>query len=215
MIATLCHVRARFGWLLGLFIAGCGLAACTTTASGAHDPRSSAPSSTVRPATSASATPRPTGPNTTGPGVRPGEKPPVLDAIAKEHSSTGAIEFAVYYIKALDWSLATTDPYLLRRISAPGCTSCTASIENLDKLRAEGGYLQSGRTRMASSRLVSGNGDVKADYIVKFELTQEPVVVVRASATTTEVPKVTTITSYVYVSWVRGRWLIIERKNVR
>jgi hypothetical protein len=152
---------------------------------------------------------------TTGPNVAPGEKPPALAPIAREHSSVSAIEFAVYYIKALDWSQATTDPYLLEQISAPGCSSCQASIHSLEKLRSEGGYLRSGRTKLDSSRLVDGKSDVKADYIIKFELTQEPVVVVRPTATTTEVPRSTTITSYVYVSWVHGRWLIIEREGVR
>ncbi len=215
VIATLCHVRVRFGRFLGLFIVGCGLVACTTTASGAHDPRSSAPSSTVRPSTSDTATPTPTGPKTTGAGVRPGERPPVLDAIAKEHNALGAHEFAVYYIRSLDWSTATGDPYLLKPISAPGCTSCDLDIDNLTKLEADGGYLKSGRLKIDSVETLDGVGDVKADFVIKFDLTQEPVVVVRPTATTTQVPKSKEFISYLYVSWLHGRWLVVEREGAR
>ncbi len=215
MIATLCHVRVRFGWLLCLFTVGCGLAACTRTASGAHSPRSSAPSSTVQPSTSATATPSPTGPKTTGAGVRPGENPPVLDAIAKEHSALGAHEFAVYYIRALDWSTATSDPYLLKPISAPACTSCDLDIDNLTKLEADGGYLESGRLRIESAETLDSAGDVKADFVIKFVLTQEPVVMVQPTATTTQVPKSKKFTSYLYVSWRHGGWLVVEREGAR
>ncbi len=215
MIATLCHVRVRFGWLLCLFVVGCGLAACTTTASGTHDSRSSAPSSTAQPATSVAVTPSPTGPKTTGAGVRPGEKPPVLDAIAKEHSAIGAHEFAVYYIRALDWSTATSDSYLLQRISAPSCKSCKISIDSLNNLQTDGAYVASGRYKIDSAETISGTGDVKADYVIKFVLTQEPVTVVHPTATNTVTSKSQTFTAYVYVSWLRGRWQVMEREGVR
>jgi hypothetical protein len=214
VIATLCHVRVRFGWLLAVLIAGCGLVACTTT-SGSHDPTSSAPSSTFQPSTPTTTTPTPTGPKTTGAGVLPGERPPVLDPIAKEHSALGAHEFAVFYIKALDWSKATTDPYLLRQISAPSCAACRTDIDNISKLEADGDYIKSGRLAINSTETVKGNGAVKADYTVKFGLKQEPVVVVNPTATATQVRTETTFVSYVYVSWEQGRWLVIERTGER
>jgi len=169
----------------------------------------------VQPPTSAAATPTPTGPKTTGAGVRPGEKPPVLDPIAKQHSAVGAHEFAVYYIRALDWSTATSDPYLLRPISAPACTSCELDIDNLAKLEADGGYLKSGRLRIESAETLDSAGDVKADFVIKFVLTQEPVVVVQPTATTTQVPKSKKFTSYLYVSWRHGRWQAVEREGAR
>jgi hypothetical protein len=214
VIATLCHVRVRFGWLLSLVVVGCGLAACTTTASGAHDPKSSAPSSTVQPSTSATATPSPTGPKTTGPGVRPGEKPPVLDAIAKEHSSTGALEFAVYYIKALDWSLATTDPYLLKQISAATCKTCEGYVKALSELAAQGGTVQGGRIRFRSSRLFDGAGDVTADYIVEVTYTQAPLTRVFPTASpSNDSTTPTTYHSHVFVSWGGTSWRIVEEES--
>ncbi|MDT4975986.1 MAG: hypothetical protein QOG98_1744, partial [Pseudonocardiales bacterium] len=77
-----------------------------------------------KPSASAAATSPPTtapsivatGPLSTGPGVLPGEKPPVLSDAATQHTSAGALNFASYYFTALDWSTATTDPYLVQEI---------------------------------------------------------------------------------------------------
>jgi len=115
----------------------------------------------------------------------------------------------------LDWSTATTDPYLLQSISAPSCKSCKSSIDVLSRLRAEGGYVQGGRYRIDTVESLSGKGDVKADYVIKFEITQAPVVVVRPTATNTAAAKAQKVVSYVYVSWVADHWLIIEREGVR
>ena len=169
----------------------------------------------MQPSTSATPTPTPTGPKTTGAGVRPGEHPPVLDAIAKQHSAVGAHEFAVYYIRALDWSTATSDPYMLKSISAPGCTSCQLDIDNLTKLEANGGYLKSGRLRIDSAQTLDSAGDIKADFVIKFALTQEPVVVVQPTATTTQVPKSKKFASYLYISWLHGGWQVVEREGAR
>jgi hypothetical protein len=207
VIATLCHVRVRFGWLLRLFIVGCGLAACTTTASGAHDPTSSAPSSTVQPSTSATATPSPTGPKTTGAGVRPGEKPPALGRFERAHTSAGAVAFASFYIKALDWSYATSDPYLLKIVSAPTCVTCKKIIDGLTTLRAEGGHIQGDRLHLKSALLQSFIGKIKADYIVKVVATQEPGAIVRPTATTGR-NQASTVTSYIYLAWL-GSWKVL------
>ena len=168
----------------------------------------------MQPSTSTTVTPTPTGPKTTGAGVRPGEKPPVLDAIAKEHSSTGALEFAVYYIKALDWSLATTDPYLLKQISAPGCKACEGYVNALNELAAQGGTVQGGRIHFRSSRLFGGTGDVTADYIVEVAYTQAPLTRVFPTASPSkDSTKPTTYHSHVFVSWSATGWRIVEEES--
>jgi hypothetical protein len=168
----------------------------------------------VQPSTSATATPSPTGPKTTGAGVRPGEKPPILDAIAKEHSSTGALEFAVYYIKALDWSLATTDPYLLKQISAATCKACEGYVKALSELAAQGGTVQGGRIRFRSSRLFDGAGDVVADYIVEVAYTQAPLTRVFPTASPSKDSiKPTAYRSRIFVSWTGTGWRIAEEES--
>jgi hypothetical protein len=168
----------------------------------------------VQPSTSATVTPTPTGPKTTGAGVRPGERPPVLDAIAKEHSSTGALEFAVYYVKALDWSLATTDPYLLKQVSAASCKTCEGYIEALSELAAQGGMVQGGRIRLRSWRLLDGAGDVTADYIVDVTYTQAPLTRVFPTASPSKDSTApTTYHSHLFVSWTGTSWRMIEEES--
>jgi hypothetical protein len=90
------------------------VAACDGGGSG-HPSRSSGPVPSTGSSTAPSLSPSPsrTGPLTTGPGVQPGEKPPVLDAEAKQHTASGALAFAIYYFRAYDWGIATNDAYLV------------------------------------------------------------------------------------------------------
>src|SRR6476661_7031958 len=104
------------------------------------------------PVSSSTATPAmsPTSPATSGPNVRPGERPPAMPAAARQHTQEGALAFAGYFIRALDWGIATTDPTSLEAMSAPDCKACHSYITELNKLRAEGGSIQGGRITLRS-----------------------------------------------------------------
>ena len=206
----------RRGWLrpaLAVLLAA-GLVACGGgggTSDPSLSPSLTMPPSSATPSPTPSSSPLRTGPLTTGAGVAPDEKPPVMNTLAKEHSRLGAVAFAVYFIKALDWSKATSDPYLLQSISSSACVSCKTDINNLIALRAKRGYLRSGRLKIDSSQILQDHADIRADYTIKFVLTQAPVVVVTPAATTTQIPTAKTFASYVYVSWIGHRWLTVER----
>src|SRR6185436_18107587 len=85
------------------------------------------------PVSSATATPAVS--PTSGPNARPGERPPAMPAAAKQHTQDGALAFAGYFIRALDWSIATTDPKLLIPVSAPACSACVSYVEEIRDLR--------------------------------------------------------------------------------
>jgi Family of unknown function (DUF6318) len=72
----------------------------------------------------------------TGAAVRPGELPPTISSYVDHDNASGALAFAAYFYKALDWSIATTNPNLLRAISAPQCSTCEYYIHGLDALAA-------------------------------------------------------------------------------
>ena len=115
---------------------------------------------------------------------------------------------AVFYERAYDWSLATNDPYLLKAISAPSCERCREVIDGLTKLRAKGGHTWGARGLVDSFQLFFGLGKIKADYIVRVVVTQAAGGSVLPTATTSDVPHAT-ITSYIYESWLGGRWQIV------
>lgn len=188
-----------------LFFAGCG-------SSGDKPSPSPTPTATSNSATpSAAPSPSRTGPLTSGPNVKPGETPPVLDKFAKQHSSAGALAFATYFIKALDWSLATTDPYLLKQISAPSCQACQRYMEQIESNRKTQTSFLGGRITINSVQLDFGSSSVKADYIVKFSLDQRAEVVHRPGLTASTVPASRNLTSYVFVSWIGGDWHVVEQ----
>lgn len=196
------------------FVGILAIPAVLAVACGGHSatPPDPAPTSN-RSSPSATATPTPTrtGPLSTGPGVQPGERPPVLTEDAKQHTPAGALAFANYYFKSLDWSTATTDPYLLKQISSLSCRACTRAINGLDALRAEGGHVRHGRISVVSARLVAGIFKVKSDRVVEVAVNEEPVVLIRPSSPpSTSAPAVTRDVSLVFVSWLSGRWNVLE-----
>jgi hypothetical protein len=201
-------VRIRFAAIvavLAVFGAACG-------GGGGHSAKSSdgAPTSSG-PSVTATGTPSPTGPLTTGPGVLPGEKPPVMSADAKQHTPAGALAFATYFVRALDWSVATNDTYLVQQVAASSCTACERDITAVAKLRKEGAHETSGRTAVISSKLVTGTFNVNSDLVVEIVTRDEPIVIVRPSAApSTAAAANPHDVSLVFVSWSDGRWLVVE-----
>lgn len=155
-------------------------------------------------------TPSRTGPLTTGPGVQPGEKPPVLSAEARKHTPTGALLFAQYYFLAFDWGYATTDPYLVSKISAPGCSACTRYVNALRDLRRRGGYVTRGRVTVRSGRLVIGEFKIDSDFVVRVVVDEQPVVVnMPSSSPSTAAPALKQDPSLVFVSWLQNGWKVV------
>ena len=215
VIASVCRVRRRFNWLLvvSAALAAAGVLAGCTSSGGQHL-HSALPTGTVAPVSaSPSPTPSRTGPLTTGPNVRPGEKPPTLGQTATGRNPSGALSFAVYYYRALDWSLATTDPYLLAQISAASCQTCRSHIEAISHLRSKSGHIQGGRIRVNSASLVDRREQIKSDYVIELKTSQEATVFVNPDGTKTAGPPASTGVSYVLVSWTHGRWTVVEESE--
>jgi hypothetical protein len=188
------------------------VAACDGGGSG-HPSRSSEPVPSTGSSTAPSLSPSPsrTGPLTTGPGVQPGEKPPVLDAEAKQHTASGALAFAIYYFKAFDWGYATTDPSLVEQISAPSCRACRSYVDGLASVRARGGHVEGGRITIRSANLATGSFTVKSERAVEVNLSEDAVVLVSPSAApSTAATSISRDTSLVFVSWAAGRWQVVE-----
>jgi hypothetical protein len=209
-------------WRVGLFstlIVGGVVAltaACTSGGGASGEPTTtpSVPALSTPLTTSSSSTASQTGARTTGPNVRPGEEPPVLTAEAKQHNQTGALFFALYYMRAKDWSLATMDTYLLKQTSLPSCTTCRAWVQTVEKYASEGAYAKGGRLVIGEARLIfAAHADVKSDYIVDIKFVQQPDVIVRPSTPlSTDLTRPESQGSYVFVSWVGNRWRVVEEE---
>jgi len=144
--------------------------------------------------------------------VKPGEKPPELDARGTQHTDEGALYFAGYFVQALDWSIATNDATLIRHLGLSSCSTCNTYIAKLDSFqRGKNGHVSGGRISITSERLVHGSSSITADEIAQFTLLQEPDVVYRpSSAPSTDASTLSTEVRRVYVSWIDLSWKVVE-----
>jgi hypothetical protein len=142
--------------------------------------------------------------------VRPGEKPPVFDRRFLTHDQGGAIAFAAYFYKALDWSFATNNANLLRPISSPTCTACQSFVHAIDGVVADGGYSTGARLNVLSFAPKSG-GEFKADYVVAVVIHQGAQVVFypHDAPITHSAPTPDPTTTYVYMNWRAGSYIVI------
>ena len=161
------------------------------------------------PVSSATATPAVS--PTSGPKVRPGERPPAMPAAAKQHTQEGALAFAGYFIRALDWSIATTDPSLLVPISSPSCAACSSYISRLNSLRRAHGYLQGGRLKLISEKIATGSFSIRSDYVIVTRTYQEAVLVISPRVKPSHISDATQDESRVYVGWAHSGWIAVEQ----
>jgi hypothetical protein len=209
-------VRGLSG-LIVLAVCAAALAACGGSADNFStvSPTPSAPgsrSASGSASASPTAAPTQTGPLLTGHGVSPGEVPPTRSSFSLQHNSDGALAFAAYFYRALDWSIATTDPYLLRQISAPTCIGCNKYINAMTALEHAGGYSVGGRGHATSFALVHGDSRVTAEFTVQVTLIQQSQVVVTSpgAPATTYSNSGNPETNFLYVSWGNAGWQAIE-----
>jgi len=165
------------------------------------------------PVSSATATPAvsPTSPATSGPNVRPGERPPAMPAAAKQHTQEGALAFAGFFIRALDWSIATTDPSILVPISSPSCAACSSYISRLNSLRRARGYLQGGRLKLISEKIATGSSSIRSDYVIVTRTYQEAVLLISPRVKPSHISDAIQDESRVYVVWARNGWIAVEQ----
>jgi hypothetical protein len=188
------------------------IAAACGGGGGAAEPPSTSSLASV-PVSSATATPAvsPTSPATSGPNLLPGERPPAMPAAAKQHTQEGALAFAGYFIRALDWSIATTDPTSLEAMSAPECKACHSYITELNRLRAEGGRIQGGRITLRSASADPSSRDRPSEYQIAVKYVQDPDYVIRPSSLPSPDGTASkTYRSLVLLRWITTAWQTVE-----
>lgn len=177
-------------------------------------------SSTAPVPTSSSGSPTSTGPArptvpsdvpTTGPNVRPGETPPVMPVVATQHTPAGAVAFAKFFVRAIDWGFASMSGSYIRYASEPSCASCASIARSIDKARASGHVYIGGRFGVISARLAPKPNVANAAFtgLVQFDATafeeldrQHKVVSSQAAHDG--------YTFEVSMSWTGTRWTVVD-----
>jgi hypothetical protein len=184
------------------------LAACT---SGDAQPTPSTSSIGTVSTAQTSPSPTQTGPLTTGPNVRPGEKPPELAPIGREHNDAGATVVGAYYFKALDWTIATNDDWLLAHLALPSCEACARVHAGLLALRAKGETELGGRILVRAAVVDRASYKIKYDVAVRVTYDEEAVRLRLVGGSTRRTqPAVHGETDVVFLRWRGDRWRIAE-----
>jgi hypothetical protein len=136
----------------------------------------------------------------------------VLAPAAKTHTAAGAKAFATYFVQAVDWGLATTDPYLISAISAPSCRACAGYIQSLTAMRARGDSLRGARIQVVSATVMRGTLPVQAEYGVELVIREgAPAAASAASAAPSTDSRPNQDYARVYLNWTANGWQVIEQ----
>lgn len=152
-----------------------------------------------------------TGPLRTGPNVHRGEHPPVPEPSMSTRTPAGALAAAVYFIRAVDWSIATNDGYLVKQLALPSCRACKGYLEQFAELRRTGSVLQDGRWAVTGVSIVNGASPVKSDYVFRVDVDQAGATLFTPGTAPTRLPAQHGVAYYVFVSWVKGHWRVVEQ----
>jgi hypothetical protein len=135
----------------------------------------------------------------------------VLTAGAKIHTAASAKAFATYFVQAVDWGLATTDPYLISAISAPSCRACAGYIQSLTAMRTRGDSVHGARIQVVSATIMRGTLPLKADYGVELVIREgAPVTASAGSAAPSTDTGANQDYARVYLDWTAGGWQVVE-----
>jgi hypothetical protein len=151
------------------------------------------------------------GPLLAGPGVRPGEKPPVLESYERAHTASAASFVGGYFFQAYDWSVATNDTYLLDQISLKTCHTCQSVIAAIRGFQAKHDIVRGGRITVDSTRLITGQTyAIHADYVVMVHTRQSASTATTVSGDRKSIGSAAVEDSLVFISWLADGWKVVE-----
>lgn len=112
----------------------------------------------------------------TGHNVKPGEKPPLYPAAAKERSQAGANAFAEFFMRTLDWAYATTNPSYMKHYYASSCGQCEGLATGIRNTALDHHWYLGGRLTVQSATVtsiapVSAPADFCASVVVDITAT--------------------------------------------
>lgn len=121
--------------------------------------------------------------------------------------------FAAYYYHALDWSIATNDPYLIRDLGASTCNTCTKFVNQIDQMAANGEHMQGGRADVLSAGIDEGHSKIPADALIRVRLRQAKGEIVDSAGHVTYTQPGSTPSVIVLAKWISGSWRVAEISN--
>jgi hypothetical protein len=148
---------------------------------------------------------------TTGPNlVRAGERPPVMPLAATKHTQAGAVAFAKFFMRTIDWGFATTSGSYIRHYYASSCVECANHADSLDATRKAGEFYVGGRFTLTDAR-AAAVGDHHADQsaVVTFDLTSVEMLDTQDRFINADVAH-SGLREQIWLSWRSSHWIVVE-----
>jgi hypothetical protein len=153
-------------------------------------------------------------PISTGANVRPGEKPPSLSPVGKTNTAAGALAFADYWMRTLDWGYATTDSTLAKSAFAEQCTGCARFVGIFDNARAKGVHFRGGRSSVISSKLQPNDHHYGATAVDDVTISIGALQAIDAGGHVVEDdPEHPTVVYRVWLRWKAPAWTVVDTKQ--
>jgi hypothetical protein len=151
-----------------------------------------------------------TGPNL----VTAGEQPPVMPVEATQHTQQGAVAFARFFIRTIDWGFATTSGAYMRHYFEPSCIECRSHADGLDNTRKAGEHYLGGRFQITRAAIApDGGSQAERSVIVAFDLTSATVLDKHNRPKSSDVAH-QGVQRQIWLRWAGGSWTVVEMKPV-
>ena len=198
--------------IAGMLLAGCG-------SSGGAAPRTTrAVAATSTSSTSPVApSPPPPGPPTvpadvptTGPNLKyRGEKPPVMPALATQHTRSGAVAFAEFFIRTMDWGYASVSSTYMRHYFTADCKICAGLADGIDGIRRKHKRVYGNRLTIRPGSTTQIGGSYSADYgvAVTYQVTSGEITTDRGEFVEGE-PSLT-LSDRLFLRWFTDHWAVV------
>jgi hypothetical protein len=180
MLSAMSGRFVAFVMIAGL-LAGCGGSVGDRPHTG---PVSSVPTADPTTSVTHSAPPSPARPTIpadvprTGPNLKyKGEQPPVMPVAATQHTQAGAVAFAEFFIKTMDWGYASVSSTYMRHYFTAACKICDGLADGIDGIRQKHQHVYGNRFDTSASTAMAGGAN-GAEYStdVKCEVTSAEIV---------------------------------------
>ncbi len=141
-----------------------------------------------------------------------GERPPVPPPMV--HTQTGAITFAEFFMKTVDWEIATDDNHYVKHYFASTCAQCIAIAAVADNHARDGLHSEGGRSTLVRAAMGSRKDLFGAELTVDVYVATSALAVVNASGTVVSGdPAYPDYHEQLLLKWGDAGWVVVAAQG--
>jgi hypothetical protein len=134
-----------------------------------------------------------------------------MPVLATKHTAEGAVAFAAFFIRTVDWGYATTSPTYMNHYFQPSCLECRNLRTFLVTAVERNGYYRGSRLTISQATRGAVGGEFSAEYstVVTSSATGWDVVDVNGKSLGSGPPS-DKAKDEVWTAWVEDGWTVVK-----